>query len=314
MHWPLLALVALLSGCAAAPEFNHDVGPAADGAIDNARDQAAGEDIAPADAIVGNPDLAPPLADAKVPSPDFGDPNNCKKSPIVCADKVYPQVNGLPNEAPGSGGCPAGMVKVSTFCIARYEAMLVLDSPSGPAPWSPFQNPGTKTVRALSVAGAVPQGYISQLEAKAACSLAKKRLCTDAEWLRACRGAAQRTYPYGNTRQDGVCNDARKCHPAVQYFESSASWIWGKLDHPCINQLPAGLAKAGAKTGCVSPDGAFDMMGNLHEWTADPAGTFRGGFYVDTKVNGAGCLYRTTAHSAGYRDYSTGFRCCADLP
>jgi hypothetical protein len=55
-------------------------------------------------------------------------------------------------------------------------------------------------------------------------------------------------------------------------------------------------------------------MGNLHEWTADPAGTFRGGFFVDTRVNGNGCLYRTTAHDTSHWDYSTGFRCCADLP
>ena len=54
------------------------------------------------------------------------------------------------------------------------------------------------------------------------------------------------------------------------------------------------------------------MMGNLHEWTSDPAGTFRGGFYVDTVINGDGCLYRTTAHDVSYHDYSTGFRCCAD--
>ena len=45
---------------------------------------------------------------------------------------------------------------------------------------------------------------------------------------------------------------------------------------------------------------------------ADPAGTFRGGFYVDTVRNGDGCLYRTTAHDRGHWDYSTGFRCCAD--
>ena len=53
-------------------------------------------------------------------------------------------------------------------------------------------------------------------------------------------------------------------------------------------------------------------MGNLHEWTADPSGTFRGGFYVDTTINGPGCLYATTAHDTGHWDYSTGFRCCAD--
>ena len=56
------------------------------------------------------------------------------------------------------------------------------------------------------------------------------------------------------------------------------------------------------------------MMGNLHEWTADPDGTFRGGFYVDTVINGPGCLYATTAHATSHWDYSTGFRCCADAP
>ncbi len=39
---------------------------------------------------------------------------------------------------------------------------------------------------------------------------------------------------------------------------------------------------------------------------------FRGGFYADTKINGEGCLYRTTAHGFTHWDYSTGFRCCAD--
>jgi hypothetical protein len=52
-------------------------------------------------------------------------------------------------------------------------------------------------------------------------------------------------------------------------------------------------------------------MGNLHEWTADPNGTFRGGFYADTAINGEGCLYATTAHNRSHWDYSTGFRCCA---
>ena len=43
-----------------------------------------------------------------------------------------------------------------------------------------------------------------------------------------------------------------------------------------------------------------------------PEGTFRGGFYVDTMINGPGCLYATTAHNVYHWDYSTGFRCCAD--
>jgi sulfatase modifying factor 1 len=53
-----------------------------------------------------------------------------------------------------------------------------------------------------------------------------------------------------------------------------------------------------------------DMVGNVHEWTDDAS--FRGGYYLDTKLNGEGCDYRTTAHAPAYYDYSTGFRCCAD--
>jgi formylglycine-generating enzyme required for sulfatase activity len=54
------------------------------------------------------------------------------------------------------------------------------------------------------------------------------------------------------------------------------------------------------------------MVGNLHEWTAAVNGTFRGGYYLDTKINGEGCDYKTTAHEPNYHDYSTGFRCCKD--
>jgi formylglycine-generating enzyme required for sulfatase activity len=54
------------------------------------------------------------------------------------------------------------------------------------------------------------------------------------------------------------------------------------------------------------------MVGNLHEWIADPSGVFAGGYFMDTFQNGEGCEYRTRAHDLDYHDYSTGFRCCAD--
>ena len=107
-------------------------------------------------------------------------------------------------------------------------------------------------------------------------------------------------------------NDARAVHPVVEYFGTSEDWIWSQLNHPCINQLPHSLDLTGANSGCVTPDDVYDLMGNLHEWIADPDGTFKGGFYVDTYRNGNGCLYTTTAHNTAHYDYSTGFRCCAD--
>jgi len=234
--------------------------------------------------------------------------------PWHCTASDKPQPNVGLAEAAGQGGCPAGMLLVGAttpFCIDRYEASLVL---ADGTPWSPYFNPGTTPVRARSIAGSVPQGYISGVQAGNACAAAGKRLCTNTEWLRACRGPSSTTYPYGNTRNPGVCNDARAMHPAIEYFGSSDSSVWSKLGHSCINQVPDSLDRTGANTGCVTAEGAFDMMGNLHEWTSDTAGTFRGGYYVDTVMNGNGCMYVTTAHNTAHWDYSTGFRCCADAP
>ena len=239
----------------------------------------------------------------------------CLVNPIpACEDGDAPDVNGAPTEPPGLGGCPPGMTALAGFCIDRWEAALVVDEGGTRRGWPPYRNPGAAAVIAVSAPGVVPQGYVDQVRAGQACARAGKRLCTDGEWLRACRGAAGSTYPYGNAREPGRCNDARACHPAVQYFESSDSSVFSRIGHPCLDQLPGGLARTGARERCTSADGVFDLMGNLHEWTADPAGTFRGGFFVDTMINGNGCLYATTAHDVSHWDYSTGFRCCADLP
>jgi sulfatase modifying factor 1 len=228
---------------------------------------------------------------------------------IACDPDTVPEPNACLVEASGGSGCLPGMVLVDTFCVDRYEGALV---EVGSGAWSPYFNPAGHVVRAVSLAGAVPQGYISQVQAGSACAIAGKRLCTDAEWLRACQGPTMTTYPYGNTREPGVCNDARAVHPAIELYGTGSAWIYSHLDSPCLNQEADGLDPTGSKTGCVTAEGAFDMMGNLHEWTADPNGTFRGGYYVDTVENGSGCLYATTAHDVTYWDYSTGFRCCAD--
>ncbi|MCC6524386.1 MAG: SUMF1/EgtB/PvdO family nonheme iron enzyme [Polyangiaceae bacterium] len=226
----------------------------------------------------------------------------------VCDPAAAPLPNEGLAEAPGLGGCPAGMTPVADFCIDRYEASL--ERVDGTGSFSPYHNPGATPVRAVSIAGAVPQGYITGEQADAACAEAGKRLCTDDEWQRACRGVGDTVYPYGDTLELGLCNDHRDVHPAIELFGTSDPWIWSELGNACLNQLPASLAPAGDHPGCVTPEGVYDLMGNLHEWTADPAGTFRGGYYVDTVINGPGCLYATTAHDTGHWDYSTGFRCC----
>jgi hypothetical protein len=251
--------------------------------------------------------------DGEVCNPDTG---LCEPEvPVACTADQVPQPNVGFAAPAGLDGCGPGMARsaVGGVCMDRWEAHLVEVTTDGSTtPWSPYFNPGSARVRAVSAPGAVAQGYITQVQAAAACVEAGKRLCSRTEWEAVCRGASGWTYPYGAARQDGVCNDARSPHPVVEYFGTSEAWIWSELDHPCINQLHDSLDRTGGHTGCVTPEGFFDLMGNLHEWIDDPAGTFKGGYYVDTVINGDGCLYTTTAHNVSHWDYSTGFRCCAD--
>ncbi len=92
-----------------------------------------------------------------------------------------------------------------------------------------------------------------------------------------------------------------------------SKWDSDRMNAPELNQVEGTLARAGEHVACTNEYGVYDMVGNLHEWVADPDGTFQGGYYLDTRINGEGCTYRTTAHAAWYHDYSTGFRCCADV-
>jgi len=93
--------------------------------------------------------------------------------------------------------------------------------------------------------------------------------------------------------------------------------VWARLNDPGLGRVEGALAKTAEHPECVNAYGVFDMVGNLHEWVATDAalvhGTFAGGYYLDTTINGDGCLYRTQAHAHDYHDYSTGFRCCGSV-
>jgi hypothetical protein len=212
-----------------------------------------------------------------------------------------------------SNGCPPEMAAVEgAYCIDRYEASLVEVAPGGERPHSPFESVGATPVRAVVSPGATPQAYVSEQQAARACRASQKRLCSPDEWTRACRGPARATYPYGNEERRGVCNDDGQS-PLARVFRGGGAFTSDAMNDPRLNQLPRTVARSGERRGCVSGYGVFDMVGNVHEWVDDPQGTFMGGYYLDTRLNGRGCSYRTTAHDAAYHDYSTGFRCCASI-
>jgi formylglycine-generating enzyme required for sulfatase activity len=164
----------------------------------------------------------------------------------------------------------------------------------------------------VSALGVVPQGYVSRDQADLACKASEKRLCEEDEWVSACRGDPPRTFPYGDAREKGACNDGGISPLHVYYGEAPSTYTQGPMNDPRLNQVANTVAKTGEYPRCVSSYGAFDLVGNLHEWVMSARPTFRGGYYQDTRINGDGCTYHTTAHGAGYHDYSTGFRCCTD--
>jgi formylglycine-generating enzyme len=195
-------------------------------------------------------------------------------------------------------------------CIDRWEAQVEVKTDAGWELHSPFQplDNVKEPLRARSSAGVPPQGYISGEQARRACEGAEKRLCSRAEMRAACGGPQRTTYPYGNTRVPGACNEGGPVHG--EFVQGGVPLTFSNMNAPHLNQQPNSLAPTGSKPECVSAYGAFDLVGNLHEWIDDEAGTFVGGFYSDAELHGSGCEYVTTAHLFQYHDYSTGFRCC----
>ena len=238
-----------------------------------------------------------------------------------------------------AGPCPPDMADAGGVCVDRYEAHLVVAvSSSEFRPHPHYERPpGVGRYEARSERGAMPQAYISRIEAALACENAGKRLCSVREWYRACRGRSDTTYPYGPRFEKGRCNVGRP-HLLTKYFGANPmSWSYEHhFNSPKLNQEPGFLLPAGERAGCKSDFGVHDMVGNLHEWVADKVdaslaeklplnpgirralprsaghGVFMGGFFSTTDEHGSGCNFVTAAHEPAYHDYSTGFRCCRD--
>lgn len=230
------------------------------------------------------------------------------------------------------------MSLVGKTCVDRWEAILVTRDARGKEQVHPHEKRPEQGVRyeARSRPGVFPQAYVNRLESQAACEAAGKRICTLGEWYRACRGSKRTTYPYGNRLDRTKCNVA-KPHLLGQLFGNDPRrWSYEAFNDPKLNLTPGGLAKTAEHAGCTNDHGAFDMVGNVHEWVSDRVdgslraklplredlegrikdnighGIFMGGFYSTLSEHGDGCAFVTIGHEPKYHDYSTGFRCCKD--
>lgn len=162
------------------------------------------------------------------------------------------------------GEKPHTPVEVAPFCIDHYEYPNLL--------------------------GQVPLINVTWSEAKQYCEAQGKRLCTEVEWERSCKGMSDWRYPYGNDFQAG------KCATAVSSGQQGT------------------IQPAGKRFACQSQFGVYDLSGNVREWTSslneagDSAYVLRGGAATDADW-GVRCAVRMPAEPDTKSPW-IGFRCC----
>ncbi len=165
---------------------------------------------------------------------------------------------------------------------------LVIDRYEASRPDATMDSEGVSSERACSRPGVVPWTHATYEEAVRACDAAGGHLCTREEWEAACMGPTlERNYPYGDYWISGACNGYRGTE----------------------NQL----AGTGEFLRCSTPDGVYDLVGNLFEWIAsdDPEHYVRGGSYRLTALAVSqrldSCWAEITVAPGGE---DLGFRCC----
>lgn len=136
--------------------------------------------------------------------------------------------------------------------------------------------------------GAIPYTGVTRAQAEGLCQERGKRLCTELEWERACKGPRNLSYEYGDRHRAEVCQTGRA--PRL---------------------LPSGY-----RTACRSDFGVRDLHGGVWEWTQSRWGrgggtelvSVRGGNASNGELVGrcANAMPRPPEQSSS----ELGFRCC----
>jgi formylglycine-generating enzyme required for sulfatase activity len=216
---------------------------------------------------------------------------------LVPAGRFVIGSDAVPNET------PAHTVYLPAFYIDKYEVTngryrAFTDSSGYSQPTAPTWDPNYFTKSSH------PALNVSWRDAESFCIAAGKRLPTEAEWEKAARGSSPSSRLWANWTVDGLAN---------------------------LNRTgPGAPSPVGTFAADVSPFGAYDMAGNVHEWVNDQYGLYTGNPAPLERENakvvrGGSFALAPPELSPSWRasldpslqpgsDSPVGFRCAADPP
>ncbi len=264
---------------------------------------------------------APVPASLAVPAPSLSAPAPPATSVAAVSSMPVPRAARYDADPVAQAACPADMALVDgDFCPAlRYDCA----RPTGAVGCAEYvrdrrcmEEPERRRYcidryEWPNVVGENPMVYVDWFEAKALCADAGKRLCRRSEWILACEGPKRLPFPWGFVRQPSPCNIDR---PTFE-FDVGAMMKDETREGELARLWQAD--RIGSHPDCVSAFGAYDMSGNVDEWTDDQAdnpgtphvSTLNGGYWGPVRDT---CRLTTTSHGPTFKFYQVGFRCCGD--